>query len=194
VLPKYSFLNERQLIQQCKANHYPAQLEVYNRYKHMLYSSSVRILKNKEDAEDVVQDAFIKGFQKIEQVKEGVSLGAWFRRIAVNASLDLVRKQKKTVWAEETKVLEKEHEEVDSIEDTEITVDFIKDCINELKEKYRIILVLYMIEDYNHREIGEQLNIKESTVRNQYKRGKNQLLTLIKNKKRHEVKGIFSAS
>ncbi|MDT7832168.1 RNA polymerase sigma factor [Flavobacteriaceae bacterium S356] len=187
-------MNERELIQQCKANHYPAQLEVYNRYKHMLFSSSVRILKSREDAEDVVQDSFIKGFQKIDQVKEGVTLGAWFRRIAVNASLDLIRKQKKVVWAEETNVLEKEYEDIEIEDDSGITVQLIKECINELKEKYRIVLVLYMIEDYNHREIGEYLNIKESTVRNQYKRGKSQLLELIQNKSKHELKRIFSTS
>jgi RNA polymerase sigma-70 factor (ECF subfamily) len=160
----------------------------------MLFNSSVRILKNREDAEDIVQDVFIKGFQKIDQVKEGVSLGAWFRKIAVNASLDVIRKQKRTVWVEETKILEKEYEDIEIEEDTGITVEVIKECINELKEKYRIILVLYMIEDYNHREIGEQLNIKESTVRNQYKRGKSQLLTLIQNKCKDEIKRVFPAS
>jgi len=161
----------------------------------MLFSSSVRILRNREDAEDVVQDVFIKGFQKIDQVKEGVSLGAWFRRIAVNASLDLIRKQKNMIWAEETNVLEKEYEDIEIDEDSSgITVDLVKACINELKEKYRIVLVLYMIEDYNHREISEHLNIKESTVRNQYKRGKNQLLKLIQNKSKHELKRIFPAS
>lgn len=157
----------------------------------MLYSSSVRILKNREDAEDVVQDSFIKGFQKIDQVKEGVSLGAWLRRIAVNASLDKVRKQKKTVWAEETKVLETESEDIEIEDESGVTVELIKECIHELKEKYRIILILYMIEDYNHREIGEQLNLKESTVRNQYRRGKNQLIALIQNKSKHEFKRVF---
>lgn len=160
----------------------------------MLFSSSVRILRNREDAEDVVQDVFIKGFQKIDQVKEGVSLGAWFRRIAVNASLDLIRKQKNMIWTEETNVLEKEYEDIEIDDDSGITVDLIKECINELKEKYRIVLVLYMIEDYNHREISEHLNIKESTVRNQYKRGKSQLLELIQNKSKHELKRIFSTS
>jgi RNA polymerase sigma-70 factor (ECF subfamily) len=160
----------------------------------MLFSSCVRILKSREDAEDIVQDAFIKGFQKIDQVKEGVSLGAWLRRIAVNASLDMVRKQKRTIWTEESNVLETtaEEEAVENVED--ISVAFIKECINQLKDKYRIILTLYMIEDYNHREIGEQLNIKESTVRNQYRRGKSQLMTLLKNNKNHEVKRIHTGT
>jgi RNA polymerase sigma-70 factor (ECF subfamily) len=61
-------------------------------------------------------------------------------------------------------------------------MDFIKKCIHQLKEKYSIILVLYLIEDYNHREIAEMLNIKQSTVRNQYKRGKDQLLAMIQKK------------
>jgi RNA polymerase sigma factor (sigma-70 family) len=81
------FLNQKEIIQQCKENKYSAQLEVYNSYKNMLYSSCVRILKSREDAEDIVHDAFIKGFQKIHQVSDEVNLGAWFRRIAVNISL-----------------------------------------------------------------------------------------------------------
>lgn len=187
-------MNQIELIQKCKENNYSAQLEVYNRYKDMLFSSCVRILKSREDAEDIVQDAFIKGFQKIDQVKEGVSLGAWLRRIAVNASLDMVRKQKRTIWTEESNVLETtaEEEDVENVE--EISVAFIKECINQLKDKYRIILTLYMIEDYNHREIGEQLNIKESTIRNQYRRGKSQLMTLLKNNKNHEVKRIHTGT
>ena len=160
----------------------------------MLFSSSVRILRNREDAEDVVQDVFIKGFQKIDQVKEGVSLGAWFRRIAVNASLDLIRKQKNMIWAEETNVLEKEYEDIEIDNDSGITVDLIKECINELKEKYRIVLVLYMIEDYNHREIAKQLHLKESTVRNQYARGKSQLIQMIHKNREHEFKRTFTAT
>lgn len=161
----------------------------------MLFSSSVRIVKNREEAEDIVQDAFIRGFQKINQLKEEMNLGAWFRRIAINASLDVVRKQRSTVWAEESNVLEKYYDEdIDMEQDSEITIKLIKECINALKEKYRIVLVLYMIEDYNHREIAEQLNIKESTVRNQYKRGKSQLLQMIQNKCKHEFKRIYTAS
>jgi len=174
-------LNTNQLIQKCKQNNYAAQLEVYNGYKNMMFGAAIRILKSREEAEDVVQDCFIKGFQKMHQLNEDANLGAWLKRIVINKSLDVVRNNKKIIWVEETLILEKEVEEEDKIEN-DVSIEFIKNCINKLKEKYSIILTLYLIEDYNHREIGELLSIKESTVRNQYKRGKEKLLQLIKNK------------
>lgn len=78
----------------------------------------------------------------------------------------------------EIKVLEEDSLE----EELDISVEFIKKCINSLKDKYRIILTLYMIEGYNHREISEMLSLKESTVRNQYKRGKDKVLSLLKSR------------
>jgi RNA polymerase sigma-70 factor (ECF subfamily) len=144
-----------------------------------MYNVSFRIVKSREDAEDIIQECFIKGFQKIHQIKEEVSLGAWLKRIVVNASLDSIRKKKKETWIEETRVLEVETEEKEVKDTTDVSVMAIKECMNQLKEKYRIILVLYMIEDYNHREISQLLNLKESTVRNQYRRGKNQLIELL---------------
>ncbi len=148
-----------------------------------MFGSAIRILKSRVEAEDVVQDCFIKGFQKIHQLNDETNLGAWLKRIVVNKSLDVVRKRNRINWVDETNIIEPESAIEDEIEN-DISIDFIKECINKLKEKYRIIIVLYMIEDYNHREIGELLNIKESTVRNQYKRGKDQLLEMIKNYKR----------
>jgi len=173
-------LNTEEIIQKCKQNHYSAQIEVYNSFKNLLFSASYRILNNREDAEDIVQDAFIHGFEKINQLNDDGNIGAWFRRIAINKSLDLIRKRKKVFWLEEKQELQ-QVEETNEVNFTGVSIDFIKNCINQLKEKYRIIVVLYMIEDYTHREIGEMLQINESTVRNQYKRGKDKLLLLLKN-------------
>ncbi|MFK8060618.1 MAG: RNA polymerase sigma factor [Polaribacter sp.] len=173
-------MNTKHIIQKCKENNYSAQLEVYNSYKNMMFGSAIRILKNRGEAEDVVQDSFIRGFEKIHQLHEDVNLGAWLKRIVVNKSLDSIRNKKKIVFVDETLILETEYLEIEDDIEPAISIDFIKECINKLKEKYRIILVLYMIEDYNHREIGELLSIKESTVRNQYKRGKEQLLQMLK--------------
>lgn len=146
----------------------------------MMFGSAIRILKSREEAEDIVQDSFIKGFQKMHQLNDDANLGAWLKRIVINKSLDVVRAKNKHIWLDETHILETEEGLIgDNLEPT-VSVDFIKECINKLKEKYRIILVLYLIEDYNHREIGELLSIKESTIRNQFKRGKEQLLKMIK--------------
>ena len=149
----------------------------------MMFGCAIRILKRRDEAEDVVQECFIKGFQKIHQLQDDTNLGAWLKRIVINKSLDVIRNNK-IVFVDEKFILEISSPDINDEIDENISIDFIKECINLLKEKYRIILVLYMIEDYNHREIGELLNIKESTVRNQYKRGKEQLLVMINKDKR----------
>ncbi|NVK52657.1 MAG: RNA polymerase sigma factor [Flavobacteriaceae bacterium] len=187
-------MNQKEIIQQCKKNDYTAQLAVYNLYKNMLYNSCYRILKSKEDAEDCTHDTFIKGFQKIQQVTDDIHIGAWLRRIAINTSLDKIRKEKNTFWAEESKEIEVTVEEIEIEEAEEISIDFIKECINQLKEKYRIIVVLYLIENYTHREIAELLNLNESTVRNQYVRGKSQLASILKEYKKDELKRAHSAT
>lgn len=160
----------------------------------MMFNASYRIVKNRHDAEDILQESFIKGFQKIGQIKEEVSLGAWLKRIAINASLDLVRKRKIEYWVDEMEISEEETEETFLEEETQLSVALIKECLECLKEKYRIILNLYMIEDYNHREISEMLGINESTVRNQYRRGKNQLIELIQSIKKNEFKKLHTGA
>ena len=177
------FLDQKEIIQQCKQNNYMAQIEVYNLYKNLLYNSCNRIVKSKEDAEDLVHDAFIKGFKKIHQVSDDMNLAAWFRRIAINLCFDKLRKEKNFFLVDDSKELEAQTDDLEFEDDEEFSIELIKECIKELKEKYRVILVLYLIEDYNHREISELLNINESTIRNQYARGKSQLLILLREKK-----------
>ena len=191
---KSAFLNDKTLIQKCKDNQYSAQLTVYGLYKDMMYNVSVRIVKNRQDAEDIVQESFIKAFQKIGQVKDEISLGAWLKRIVINASLDFIRKNKNQFWIEEKEIISEEVEELEIEVSSGISVEKIKECIQSLKEKYSIILVLYMIEDYNHREIGEMLKLKESTVRNQYRRGKNQLVLKLQKKYKDEFKRLHTGS
>lgn len=187
-------MNQKDIIQKCKQNDYTAQIEVYNTYKNLLYNSCFRILKSREDAEDLVQDAFIKGFEKIHQVHNDVNIAAWFRRIAINLCFDKIRKEKNIFSIEDSKEIESELEEFEFENTEEISIDYIKECINKLKEKYRVIVVLYMIEEYNHREISEILQINESTVRNQYARGKNQLITLLQKHTKNEFKRTHRAT
>lgn len=155
----------------------------------MMLNTSYRIVQNREDAEDIMQESFIKGFQKMHQLKESVSLGGWLKRIAVNMSLDKVRKKKKELWIEEvTNDVPSEMEAELDIAPT-MSVDDVKAAINRLKEKYRIVLILYLLEDHNLREIAALLKLKESTVRNQYSRGKRNLILEL-NKHQHENRKI----
>lgn len=142
----------------------------------------------------MVQDAFIKGFQKVGQVDDDVNLVAWFRRIAINLCFDKIRKEKNVFSIEDLKEIESKIEEIEFDKAEEVSIAIIKECINKLKEKYRVIVVLYLIEDYNHREISEILELNESTVRNQYARGKNQLIEMLEKYKNNEFKRTHTAT
>lgn len=159
-------------------------MQVYLLYKDMLFNVSLRIIKNKQDAQDIVHDSFIKAFQNISKVENELNLGAWLKRIAVNCSLDFLRSKKKLGWLEDTSALQKdeEGEEAELFEDATLTIADVKEAIINLKDKYRIIVVLYLLEDYTHKEIAVQLGLNESTVRNQYKRGKQLLKKRLENK------------
>ena len=171
-----------ELIKACKQNNLKAQMQVYQMYKDMLYNVSLRIIKNQQDAQDMVHDAFIKAFQNIAKLENDLNLGPWLKRIVVNCSLDFLRKQKKLGWLQESYELQEEETQTEMFEDHSLKIEDVKKAINALKDKYRIIIVLYLIEDYSHREIAEQLGLKESTVRNQYIRGKRLLREQLQHK------------
>ncbi len=149
-------------------------MEVYTLYKDMLYNVSLRIVANKQDAQDLVHDTFIKAFQNISKVREDLSLGAWLKRIVINCSLDFLKDKKKLEWSKEAfnHAPDEDEDKAEAFQEITYRVAEVKKAISMLKDKYRIILVLYLLEDYTHKEIAGHLGLKESTVRNQYRRGK----------------------
>ena len=153
---------------------------MFNTYKDLLYSASIRIVKRQSLAQDVVQEAFIKGFQRIDDLNEESNLGAWLYRIATNLSIDALRKEQRFDWQKDGIVVQFEVEEEQ--QEAEIPLKQLQQALYELKESYRLVVVLYAIEGYSHREIARQLNIKESTVRNQYRRAKMALKKAIEKK------------
>lgn len=171
-----------ELIKACQKNNLKAQKQVYLMYKDMLYNVSLRIIKDQTDAQDVVHDAFIKAFQNISKLENDLNLGPWLKRIVINCSLDFLRQRKKLGWLQESYKFSETEEDIDTYEDISFKVEEVKKAIDTLKDKYRIIIVLYLIEDYSHKEIAAQLGLKESTVRNQYVRGKRLLKKQLQNK------------
>lgn len=178
------------IIEQCKQNNRKAQLQLYNQYCDGMYIVAKRFLKDTDDAEDVVQEAFIKAFTKLHQYKAEVTFGAWLKRIVVNKCLDLLKSKKhKLVELDEVhlKVVDTSNDDKWLVDDA-ITLNEVKDAINKLPDKYRYVVMLYLIEGYDHQEISEILNISEVASRTQLYRGKSKLqdlLTLIKNGTRY---------
>ena len=178
------------IIEQCKQNNRKAQLQLYNQYCDGMYIVAKRFLKDAADAEDVVQEAFIKAFTKLHQYKAEVTFGAWLKRIVVNKSIDFLKSRKQQlVELEEVhlKVVDTPKDDKWLIEDT-ITLNDVKEAINKLPDKYQYVVMLYLIEGYDHQEISEILNISQVASRTQLSRGKvklQELLTLKKNGTRY---------
>jgi len=144
-----------------------------------MYSVSLRIVNDEMEAEDVMQEAFLKAFSKIDTYKGEVSFGAWLKRIVVNRSLDYLKKRK--VQFEE--VNERTTQIADyQIEVKEIDVQMLKKAIQNLSDGYRVVLSLYLIEGYDHEEISQILGISNSASRTQLLRAKNKLKELLKGK------------
>ena len=142
-----------------------------------MYSICLRIINNETEAEDVMQDAFLNAFKKIDTYKGEVSFGAWLKRIVINRSLDVLKKRK--VKFEE--INEKTNQIADyQMEIKEVNVQLIKDAIQKLPDGYRVVLSLYLIEGFDHEEISEILGISNSNSRTQYLRAKNKLRELLK--------------
>ncbi len=167
----------QEIIDQCREGSQKAQFQLYKLYYKPMYSVCMRLINNEAEAEDVMQEAFLKAFTKIDSYKGEVSFGAWLKRIVINRSLDHLKKKK--VKFEE--ISEKTNQIADyQMETKEVNVRAIKDAIQKLPDGYRIVLSLYLIEGYDHEEISEILGISNSNSRTQYLRAKNKLRELLK--------------
>ncbi|MGZ2368234.1 RNA polymerase sigma factor [Ancylomarina sp. YFZ004] len=168
------------LIDACRQGNTKAQFEIYNLYYKAMYNSSLRILNHTQEAEDVMQEAFLSAFDKIDSYKGEVSFGAWLKRIVVNKALDYLKKNKIDSLPLDDKINQLSEDE-DQNETLEVgnSIEEIKKAIEQLPSGYRIVLNLYLIEAYDHEEIGEILNIAASTSRSQYNRAKKKLIQIL---------------
>ena len=168
------------IIDRCKKGEQKAQFQLYKLYYKAMFNTSFRIVNDQMEAEDIMQEAFLKAFDKIHTYSGRVSFGAWLKRIVINHSLDELKKKRVDFESMEEnpkseKIREADEEEQEDERHPSYQVEQIRDTINELPDGYRIVLSLYLLEGYDHEEIAEILNITSSTSRSQYTRAKNKL-------------------
>ena len=175
------------LVEACKRGDQKAQFELYRLYHVAMYNTSLRIVGDSDDAEDVMQEAFLKAFLKLDSYKGEVSFGAWLKRIVINKSLDFLRLKKEQISLEDAGEVREMVEESSESLDVEYRVEEIKRAIYLLPEGYRLVLSLILLEGYDHEEVSSILNISNATSRTQYHRAKKKLIELLKrNSNDHE--------
>ena len=173
------------IVEKCKQNDRQAQMQLYNQYCNGMLIVALRFVKDRMEAEDVVQEAFINAFSKLDHFKAEVSFGAWLKRIVINRCIDVLKsKHQRLVELEEhhLSVIDDDNEKYWTVEDC-IKVEDVKLAIEALPEKYKFVVMLYLIEGYDHKEISEILNISEIASRTQLSRGKQKLKDALKSEK-----------
>lgn len=164
-------MTEEAIIQGCLKQQAAAQKALYDRYSVKMLSVCYRYAHNREDAEDMLQEGFIKVFSQIHTFKNQGSFEGWVRRIMVHTCINNLKKNKKfneSVDLLHAAALQVREENIPSI----IQAKQVVECIRMLPMGYRTVLNLYAIEGFSHREIGTILDIEESTSRSQYTRAK----------------------
>ena len=175
-------MTEDLMLSGCLRNNATAQEALYNRFSPRMLGVCYRFAKNREDAEDMLQEGFIKVFTQIHQYRNEGALEGWIRRIIVHTCINILKKNKKfsdsvdIIHASSVHIKE---EMIPSIMQAKQVVE----CIRTLPIGYRTVLNLYAIEGYSHREIAEMLDIEESTSRSQYTRAKAMLEEILIRKK-----------
>jgi len=169
------------LIDACRHNERKAQFEIYKLYYKAMYNTSLRIIGNQADAEDIMQESFLDAFRKIDTYNEESSFGAWLKRIVINKSIDALKKSKSFEEIKEDKTVNSNNFfDEDPVEILSWKVENIRKAIDSLADRYRVILSLYLLEGYDHEEISLILDMKYGAVRTKYSRARQKLLQEIK--------------
>lgn len=175
-------MTEEAILKGCLTNNAVAQRELYNKYSPKMLAVCYRFAHNREDAEDMLQEGFIKVFSQIHTFENRGAFEGWIRRIVVHTCINILKKNKKfnesvdIIHATSVQVRE---ESVPSI----VQAKQVVECIRLLPIGYRTVLNLYAIEGYSHKEIADILEIEESTSRSQYTRAKAMLEDILLRKK-----------
>ena len=164
------------VIDRCQKGDARAQFELYKLYYKPMYNVCLRLVGNAVEAEDVMQEAFLKAFTKIDTYEGKVSFGAWLKKIVINRSLDQLKKRKVKFSELNEKIPD---EETVSIEISEVHMEKLKKTIMLLPDGFRTVLSLYLIEGYDHEEIAQILGISNGSSRSQYLRAKLKLRQML---------------
>lgn len=171
----------KEVIELCKTGNPKAQYQLYQLYSKAMFSICMRMMKTREEAEDMLQESFTEAFTRLETFRFESSFGAWLKRIVVNKCINGLKKKKVELeYADEIKTDDTAEEAEEDIESEYLNVKRIQHAMEYLPDGYRVIFSLYLMEGYDHTEIAQILNISESTSKSQYLRAKRKLKGLLK--------------
>jgi RNA polymerase sigma factor (sigma-70 family) len=171
-------MTEETILQGCLRNDATAQQELYYRYSPKMLTVCYRYARSREDAEDMLQEGFIKVFTQIRQFQGRGALEGWIRRIMVHTCINHLKKNRKFLDSVDIIYASTVYVREDNVPSL-LQAKQVVECIRLLPMGYRTVLNLYAIEGYSHKEIAAMLDIEESTSRSQYTRAKAMLENIL---------------
>lgn len=178
----------RDIIEKSKAGDAAAQYRLYKLYAKAMFNIAYRIMNNREEAEDMLQESFSHAFQRLNSFRYESSFGSWLKRIVINHCLNEIKRRKADLQFFEDMNLfhQKPDDDINEYE-TGLSVDSIRKAMDHLPNGSKMIFSLYLLEGYDHREISQILNISESNSKSQYMRAKRKVKEIL-NEKSHETR------
>jgi RNA polymerase sigma factor (sigma-70 family) len=164
-------------LQKCLRGDQKAYKAVYEAYSKAMFSIAMRMLNNREEAEEILQDVFIAAFRNIKELQDFKSFGGWLKKITINRSLDQLKKRKLSFETVNDVEIADEEEEPEN--ERNYTVEIIQAATQELDDTYRIVFTLHLFEDYSHSMISEKLGISESNSKTILFRAKKKLIGIL---------------
>ena len=169
------------IVERCKAGDVKAQYQLYQLYSKAMFNICLRITSDREEAEDILQEAFVSVFKNINSYRKEATIGAWIKRIVINGAINHIKKRRIEILSfEEEPIQDLEAPLSEEWDDKMLKVEKIKAAIAVLPSGYRMVFSLYLLEGYDHKEIAEILEITESTSKSQFNRAKSKIRELLK--------------
>jgi RNA polymerase sigma-70 factor (ECF subfamily) len=168
------------LIDECRRGNRKAQFRLYELYAKAMFNAAYRIVNNREEAEDMLQEAFTDCFRNIGSYRSESTFGAWLKTIVINKCINRLRKREaELVYVDDYRSVERPADEAEEVcwPDTSV----IAKAAEKLPDGYRVVFSLYLLEGYDHAEISQIMNISESTSKTQYLRAKDKLKKILIN-------------
>jgi len=181
-------ISDKELLERCSSANNSGYSLLYHRYSKIVFNSIYRILNDREDAEDILQEVFVKAFSEIKSLKNIESFGGWIKRIAINQSLNFLRKKKiYFTQIDDDKTLDfSDDDELEQKLEMESRVKELQNIIAEFPPQTRTIVNLFLFEEMPQEEIAKLLNIPHGTVRSYYHRAKKKIFEKLTSKDHNE--------
>ncbi len=173
----------REIIEQCKHGDSAAQYRLYKLYAKAMFNIAYRMMNNREEAEDMLQESFTDAFARLHSFKFESGFGSWIKRIVINNCINEIKRRKADLQFFEDMSLFDENS-TDEVNDFEggLSVENIRKAMDQLPNGSKMIFSLYLLEGYDHREIAQILNVSESNSKSQYMRARRRIKEILKDK------------